>query len=138
MSTVVFDPTSFLTRFPEFSTVNTALLGEYFIEATLKLDPTDASLVQDQNQRSVLLNLLTAHIAALEQGTGEDGPSGVVGRVSSASQGSVSVSLDYGAVSQSQAWYVQTPYGAKYWALTAQYRTMHYIPGASYGSTRRG
>ncbi len=137
MGTVVFDPTAFLTRFPEFSSVNAALLGEYFTEATLTVDPTDASLVRDQNQRSVLLNLLTAHIAALEQGTGE-GPSGLVGRVSSATQGSVSVSADYGAVSQSQAWYVQTPYGAKYWALTAQYRTMHYIPGACYGSTRRG
>ena len=83
------------------------------------------------------LYLLTAHIAWLNAPRDENGnpaPSGqpappLVGRVNSASEGSVNVGLDMGdanAGSPSQAWYMQTPWGAEFWAATAGYRTMVY------------
>ncbi len=128
MSTVTFDLTAFLTRYPTFAGVASVLLSAYFAEATLVLDPTDASMIVDPNQRALLLNLLTAHIASLEQGTG-NGPSGLVGRVTHATQGSTSVAADYGKITQAESWYVQTPYGAKYWALTTPYRTLRYVSG---------
>jgi len=127
MAIVIFNPNTFVARFPEFSNVNSELLGMYFDEACLKLNNTDQSIVVDEKERRILLFLLTAHIAQLGQQISK-GNGGLVGRISSASEGSVSVSADMGQVTNAQAWYAQTQYGAEYWALTAKYRTMRYIP----------
>jgi hypothetical protein len=56
----------------------------------------------------------------------------MVGRINSATEGSVSITSDYGSAGSggpSEAWYTQTPYGALYWAATAQYRTWQYHIG---------
>lgn len=127
MATITLDPAIFLARFPGFQGVNSDLLQMYFAEATLLLDPSDQSRVADQAQRQMLLYLLTAHISQLNSGSSGQPASGLVGRVNSATQGSVSVSTDYGTISQNAAWYLQTPFGAQYWALTARYRTMRYV-----------
>lgn len=92
--------------------------------AGLLLDNTECSRVQDLGQRGYMLGLIVAHIAWLSG----PGSSGAVGRVSQASQGSVSASLDYGQVTQSEAYWVQSPYGALYWQATAAYRTGVYVP----------
>ncbi|KAG1434388.1 hypothetical protein G6F55_014548 [Rhizopus delemar] len=62
-------------------------------------------------------------------GEGGQSPSGLVGRVSSATEGSVSVSSDYSAPAGSAQWYLQTPYGAMYWEATAWLRVGRYVPG---------
>lgn len=131
MGVVVFDLTVFRTRYAEFSTVPDPVLNAYFSEATMYLNNTDNSRVSDVGQRGVLLNMLTAHIAALNSGVNGNAPSELVGRISSASQGSVSVSADMGPTTNSEAWYQQTKYGAAYWQATAPYRTAIYVPGAS-------
>ncbi|EPP6261446.1 DUF4054 domain-containing protein [Cronobacter sakazakii] len=131
MAIVVFDIEAFRERYPEFNSVSDALLNAYFVEATVYLDNTDCSPVQDDAVRAVFLNMLVAHIAALNSGVGGQKPSGLVGRISSASEGSVSVSTGDVPVSQSSWWYLQTPYGAAYWNATAQYRTFKYVPGSS-------
>lgn len=129
MAVVVFDPVAFKARYPEFNAVSDVLLGLYFTEATLYLDNTDCSRVSDVNQRALLLNMLTAHIAALNgSGVNGSGASGMVGRVNSATEGSVSVSSEYVVANNgTMAWYLQTPYGAQYWAATGRYRTMQYV-----------
>lgn len=131
MCVVVFDSTAFLARYPEFSSVSTSTLDAYFSEATIYLDNTDSSIVSDCNIRTVLLNMLTAHITALYSGINGNVPSGIVGRISSASEGSVSVNADMGPTTNSQAWYLQTQYGAAYWTATARYRAFQYLPGSS-------
>lgn len=51
-------------------------------------------------------------------------PLGVVGRISDASEGDVSVSAQWEApANANQAYFVQTKYGADYWTMTARYRT---------------
>lgn len=125
--TVIFNADTFVARFPEFSGTNGELLEMYFDEACLKLKNTDSSIVKDEKERRILLYLLTAHIAQLGQQTAK-GNGNLVGRISSASEGSVSVSTDAGPVTNAQAWYMQTVYGAEYWALTAKYRRMRYYP----------
>ena len=131
MGVVVFDPAVFKARFSEFAAASNGLLESYFAEATLLLDNTDNGRVVDVAQRAVLLNLLTAHIAKLNLAAANN--SGLVGRVASATEGSVSVSADYGTVLQGQAYYIQTPYGAQYWAMTAKYRTMRYVTRCNHG-----
>lgn len=85
-----------------------------------------------------LLYLLTSHIAWLNAPRGANGQpaatgkpaSPIVGRIDQATQGSVSVHADMGdstAGSPSQPWYMQTTYGAEYWAATAGVRTARYV-----------
>lgn len=87
MAVVVFDPAAFKVRYPEFVTAPNILLGEYFTESGLYLNNTDASPVCDVTIRAMLLNMLVAHIAALRFGVNGNAPSGLVGRVSSATEG---------------------------------------------------
>lgn len=128
---VTFDYETWSLRFPEFSeTVGDTLAQLYFTEAAIYLDNTAGSLVTDVNQRAVLLNLLVAHIASLNVGSNGNPASPLVGRITQATQGSVSVSTDNGSTSPNAAWYLQTKYGAQYWQMTAGYRTMRYYRGA--------
>ena len=142
MGVVIFDPAAFKLRYPEFSSVDSALLQQYFTQATIYLDNTDFSRVSDLAVRAMLLNMLVAHIAFLYSGANGQSPSGLVGRIDSASEGSVSVHADMPGVTANSAWYMQTKYGADYWNATAPFRTFQYISGHSpsnypYGYNRR-
>ena len=130
MASVTFDPAAFKLRYPEFATLDNALLTLYFAEATLYLDNTDCSPVTNLTVRAMLLNMIVAHIAAMNAGANGQAPSPLVGRVSNATEGSVSVGTDY-AVPGTAAWYAQTKYGAAYWEATKRYRLGRYIPGRS-------
>lgn len=129
MAVFQFSVQDFLARYPEFVAVDPALLSAYFEEATLYCDNSDNSLISSASKRGLILNMATAHIAALNAGSNDEGPVDSVGRVSSATEGSVSVTLDAGPVRNAQAWWLQTKYGAAFWAATRQYRTMRYFPG---------
>lgn len=126
---VQFDAAAFVVRFPEFATVASTALTAYFNESTLVLDNTIASPVQQIEQRTPLLWLLTAHLAALNSGVNGKAPSQLVGRINSASEGSVSVGTDNGPPSLSAAWFQQTKYGSEYWQLTVSFRSARYVRG---------
>lgn len=143
MAVVVFDLAAFRESYPEFDAVSDSLLNANFVKATVYLNNTDSSPVADVNQRAVFLDMLVAHITALTSGVNGQAASGLVGRVTSASEGSVSVSVDAGPSSSASWWYLQTPYGAAYWQATLSYRTIRYLPGGSpsmypYHYNRRG
>lgn len=129
MGVVSFDYTGWSARYPELSSsVNSALATLYFGEATLYLDNTDCSIVVDLGQRTTLLNMITAHIAQLNAPIGGQPATPLVGRIETASEGSVSVTAKYAdQVPGSMAWFIQTKYGAAYWAASAIYRTMRYV-----------
>ena len=123
MAVVAFDYNLWAARFSELAaTVNEPLASAFFAEACVYCNNTDASAISDAATRRVLLNLLVAHIAALNAA----GRSGSVGRVSSVTEGSVTIATEFEAPG-SQGWYAQTSYGAQYWAMTASYRTMVYV-----------
>jgi len=127
MTAVVFDPAAFKARYPEFAAVGDPLLSACFGEAGLYLSNTDNSPVQNLTRRAVLLNMLTAHIATLGGALSSDGQPRPVGRVSSATEGSVSASMEYLAPGSS-AWFAQTQYGAAFWQATTSLRGFRYIP----------
>lgn len=128
---VVLDKEEFKVWHPEFKDVPDARLDEFFAEACLFLRNDEHSPVGNCQARKLLLYLLTAHMAALFFGVNGAPAKGTVGRVASATQGSVSVSLDIGPTTATNAWYQQTPWGAKYWAATASLRQFKYVPGSS-------
>lgn len=127
MAVVTFDVAAFQARYPEFSTVPTATLQSYFDEVgVVYINNTDASPIADLAFRGYLLNMATAHLAALNYGVNGEAPQDGVGRIDQATQGSVSVHLDMGPTSNTQAWWMQTKYGAALWQATAGLRTFQY------------
>lgn len=143
-ASVTFDYQLWIHRYPEFKAVAECDAQAYFDEATLFHRNDGGGPVCDATQQLQLLNMLTAHIAKLYATVGGVAPSGLVGRITDATEGSVSASVDkFANMSQAAQWYLQTPYGFAYWRATAAYRTAHYrayrrpIPsGAPYGGGR--
>ena len=100
-------------------------LESFFYEAELLFNNTDKSCVKDLKKRKILLYMIVAHLATLQSQV--DAGNTLVGRLSSASEGSVSVSSEYGTLGNSEKWWVQTPYGAKFLQMTAIFRTSLYV-----------
>lgn len=128
MAIVVFDPAEFKTLYPSFAGLTDVQLQNAFNVATLYLRNRDDSYVCDVDERKTLLYLLTAHVAALNYGENGQPPRSLVGRIGSATEGSVSVSAEYSVAPGSAQWYAQTGYGAQYWEATAKYRVGRYRP----------
>lgn len=141
---VAFSFSEFTTQYPEFAGINPTAAQNQFNIATLFLNNTCGSFVRDATVRMTLLYMLTAHICVLNVGTNDGNgnvtpPQGIVGRIDSATEGSVSVSASYSSeVSQSEAFYIQTKYGAQYWEATAWTRTALAIPAPSFGPNGPG
>jgi hypothetical protein len=130
---VTFDPVAFQAAFPAFATVPSAALDLNFQYATQFLNNSCCSVVCDAPTRASLLNLIVAHITALLNGVNGQPPQGVVGRISNATEGSVSVASEMVAKSESASYWQQTPWGAMYWRMTAQYRSARYFPPCDAG-----
>lgn len=136
---VVFNYTAWSKRFPALQAIDQELAQMYFDEATLYWNNNGGSPASTPAIQSLLMNLMTAHIAALNtQSQGDESPGSAkdanspVGRVSSATQGSVTVQTDMtGPPVMSKAWFDQTQYGASFWQATSQYRTARYMAGGT-------
>lgn len=133
---VTFDYPTWIAIYPEFTaTVSAPQAQQYFTLATSIHRNDGGGPVSDATQQLALLNMLTAHIAAMFAPPSAGQPaSSIVGRINSASQGSVSVQAAYSNnVTEQMAWFIQTKYGAMYWTATAPFRTMRYIPNKNRG-----
>lgn len=134
LGVVSFSFGEFEAAYPEFAGIGSGPCAQAFSMATLQLAAGCGSRIVDAVQRQALLYLLTAHITFLANGTNDGSGNivpapGIVGRIADATEGAVSVGAEMSStVGQSQAYYVQTKYGAQYWQATAQYRTGVYIP----------
>lgn len=120
--------------FPQLATtVAEPQAGFLFRQACLFLNNTPFSIVQNVDERRDLLWLLVAHQAQLglnaTAGNGSSTGAQPVGRLASATRGSVSVSYDGSGLSANAGWFNQTQYGLLYWQATAQYRQMRLSPG---------
>lgn len=144
MAVAVFDYAKWTAMFPYMAGVPEAAADGFFTIAELLFANTDCSPIEDPDKRLTFLNYIVAHLARLagypSAGCGDVAPDGMVGRISSATEGTVSISTDYGSVSNSQAWWIQTPEGATFWQLTRFLRTARYIAPAprNFGPARRG
>ncbi len=128
MPAVTFNYGQWALLYPSLARcVQPSLADAYFAQACLYLDNGECSIVSDVTQRAALFNLLVAHIAQLNHQAA--GGNNLVGPIQTAQEGSVSVTVKLRDMSAMEAWFNQTPYGAQYWAATAQFRTMQYVPG---------
>lgn len=135
---VTFDAAKWKLLYPTFAACDPAQGQNWFNRATF-LCGNQASNPANSTPGLLesLLYLLTCHIAWMEaprDAFGNPAATGapaspIVGRIDQAAEGSVSVHADMGdanAGSPSQAWYMQTKWGAEFWAATAGIRTGHY------------
>lgn len=128
MTAVVFDAAAFKVRYPAFAMASDALLTEFFNEATLYLSNSDCSPVSDVVRRAMLLNMITAHIGALNGAiSGGNNMAAPVGRLTNATEGTVSVSYTFDSPGAAAAWYSQTQYGAAFWQATSSLRGFRYV-----------
>lgn len=122
----VFDPDAFKLAFPEFKNYSNEQLTYFFESIEGLLDNSETSCISLKN-RKLWYWLLVAHKAELQNRI-TSGNTGLVGRISSATEGSVSISTDYpmgsGAMEQ---WLKATPYGAEFYAKTSPWRTALWI-----------
>ena len=121
-----FNSANFLARYPEFNALDADLLGQYYAEAGMYCRNDGGGPVSDLLTQTTFMNMVTAHIAALNGGVNGQTPSQMVGRISSAGEGSVHVSLDM-KVDNGAAWFMQTKYGAAYWQASLPYRLGGYF-----------
>lgn len=135
---VTFSFAAWTAAFPEFLACTPTQGQAWFNRAALMCGNSGTSSAAADGQLEGLLYLLTSHVAWLNAPRDANGnpaatgtpPPSIVGRISSASQGSESVSTEWSgeAGGPSEAYYLQTRYGAEYWAATAKYRTARYVP----------
>lgn len=131
---VPFVYADWIAAYPEFNVPPTVVLApqaqRFFAQADLYFDNGPSAparfRITDEQQTQIMW-MLVAHLAQLRVGSNGQAASGLVGRISSASEGSVSVSTEFPTTANS-AWFLQTPYGADFWQATAALRTMHYRP----------
>src|ERR1017187_352996 len=132
-SPVTFSYASWAARYPELSvSVGLPQAQQFFNEAQLYCDNSPCSIIPNCEptfQRAIFLNMLTAHIAAMNAALNGAPSSPLVGRVSAATEGSVNVSTQMDYPPGSPQWYQQTKYGAAFWAASASFRSMRYVPG---------
>lgn len=134
VSPVVFNYANWVATFPEFNAVESAQAQMYFDIATLYY--SNCGWTAALKIAPTLLNLLTAHVAWLlsprdasgnPSSTGTQEAPQIVGRITSAGQGSVNVSVELTpSGSPSEAFFTQTKYGLMFWQATAQFRTFRY------------
>jgi hypothetical protein len=123
-----FDYGSWSAQYPDLvPTVSSAQAQAYWNIAVLYHRNDGGGPISDVTMQQTLLNMVTAHIAMLRSSDSQGNPPPtLVGRIASASEGSVSASTDY-PVSPSGAWFNQTQPGAMYWELTSSFRSFRYV-----------
>ncbi|WP_347220347.1 DUF4054 domain-containing protein [Chryseobacterium sp.] len=125
----VFDPAEFKELYPQFSKFTDKQLQWFFdqVENTV-LDNTATSCI-DVKTRRKLFYYLVAHVAEL-QGRIDSRNSSLIGRVSSATEGSVSINTDFPtSVGKLSSWLNQTPYGVSYLAMISPYLSALWFNG---------
>jgi hypothetical protein len=140
-SIVAFNYPQFVAQFPEFEQVDQATISGWFTVAGATICRNDGlGPVSNATTQMVLMMFATAHLIQLfvSQLNGQPNtespaavpPPNIVGRISSATEGSVAVQAEMSAPpSAAAAFWYQTRYGTAWWAMTAPYRTFRYLPG---------
>jgi hypothetical protein len=130
-----FNAVAFRAQYTAFATnpSDAVLQGWFDLAGEVYLRNDGSGPVRSVSAQTNLMYLLTAHLTQLFDGADGNAPggSGLVGRISSATEGSVTVATEYESTMNSQ-WFNQTEYGAAFWQATAAWRTFAaYLPGPS-------
>lgn len=107
----------FKETYPEFSLMSDRVIQDLFFESRLLIDYYNKF---PQDVAEFILYKCTAHLAFLKRES-TDGDSVVLGKINSASQGDVSISVDYALEKPGQSFWVSSVYGAQLWELLRRF-----------------
>jgi hypothetical protein len=114
--------------FPQFSNLSQAQITGPVLTVAQQYNRNDGGgPVNDPGVQTQLINLMVAHVAQLLYGSTTQPVSPIVGRISNASEGSVSVAADW-PTTPSNAWFLQTQYGAMWYQMALPFRLGRYAP----------
>ena len=129
---ITFNYQDWAAMFPALKDIpEQQVANNYFVRAEgICANSTSNPVWGAPGKLKLALYLLTAHIAQLNAAqNGQPANPTLVGRIGSATQGSVTVQVEWdGTGAPGEAWFTQTQYGAEYWTLMAGTRTAYYIP----------
>lgn len=127
---IPFDWAIWAGRYPELVTagVSEAQASDSWTIAGLYLQNCAGSLVWQLGVRGTVLGMITAHLLALTVRAAKagDATGGAVGRLASATEGSVTATWE-AALPESATWWAQTQYGFNAWQALAPFRTALYV-----------
>lgn len=133
---ITFSFPAFTQMFPEFAPprLSAVQATTYFNLATQFVRNDGNGPVPDTQTQTNLLYLATAHIAQLlgpsqPGGTTPGRDPSVVGAITNANEGSVSVAVKNDQPPGSAQWWNSTQYGAMCWLAMAPFRIARYLPG---------
>jgi len=137
---VAFSYAGFVAQFPEFAYLTSDQVQIWWNVASSQHMGGAGNHVCDPTQQTNLLNFLTAHyVKIFGPPPASGGSNDLVGRISNASEGSVSVQAELPQdIPQGSAFYTQTKYGLAYWSMTAPYRTFRYKRARRYDPANVG
>ena len=120
-----YSPEDFIARYALFSSINTANLKGYFVQAELLLSLRTCTISNDA-RRKELLYLIVAHLCTMHtQSEALGGQTG--GRLATAHQGSVSIGFQPLQVGSREQWWALSTYGHNFWQLTKGRRKAKYL-----------
>lgn len=128
MGVVTLDVAEWKSKYEQYNALTDQQVKDLFYAATTCLENTTQSVIADEDKRKYFLYLLTAHFAYLfyVDANGNGGMTGMVGRLSSASEGSVSVGSEISSAPLNVEFFLQSPYGFTFWQATKIYRMGFY------------
>jgi hypothetical protein len=133
---VSFNYPNWIASFPEMAGCSPTQ-GQAFFDRADSFFANDAcnpAIVLGETRFTRMLYLMTSHLAFLyapRDANGNPAQSGspsspLVGRLNSASEGSVSVGSEWKGAEAGEEFYIQTKYGAEFWQAMAPFRTFRY------------
>jgi hypothetical protein len=125
---VAFVYADWVAAFPMYVSVPQAAVTGFILSSAESYCRNDGGgPVDDPATQLNLLWLMVAHLVQLTYPNGTSQSVGPVGRVSAAGEGSVHVAMEF-PTTPNNAWFLQTPWGALFWQMTAGYRMGLYKP----------
>ncbi|QPF81670.1 DUF4054 domain-containing protein [Bradyrhizobium genosp. L] len=117
---------AFVTSTPQFTALTEPQVVNLILPIAEQYNRNDGGgPVNNAGVQTQLLNLMVAHVAQLMFGSATQPLSPLVGRISNATEGSVSVATDF-PTTPGNAWFVQTQWGAMWWQMALPYRLGRY------------
>lgn len=125
---VTFDYAAWAALFPQFSNLTESQVVTVILPLAEQYSRNDGGgPVCTASVQTQLLNLMVAHVAQLLFGSTTQPLSPLVGRINTATEGSVSVGTDF-PTTPTNAWFVQTQFGAAWGQLSLPFRLGRYVP----------
>lgn len=124
-----FDPVQYKIDYPQFAGLSDTLLTKRYDYNALARSQWVFNYFTNADQQYYWSIIVLSHILTLEYGVDGTGSSGMIGRINSATEDSVSATAEFNTPLESgSAYWNQTIYGCEVWSIWASHGIATYVP----------